>query len=81
MIIVLLFAVILFWQTRPRYYSSQWFRTRMLLYVGLCAYGVVPALHWISLNGGFESQVVQVKISVIYMVPGGIFSMGEKPTL
>jgi len=59
-IIVLLFAAILFSQMRPRYYSSLWFRTRMLLYVGLSAYGVVPALHWILLNGGFESQVVQV---------------------
>jgi len=64
MIIALLFMAILFWQTRPQYYSARWFRTRMLLYVGLTAYGVVPALHWISLNGGLESEVVQVSIFI-----------------
>lgn len=59
-IIVLLFSAILMWQTRPRHYSPRWFRTRMLLYVGVTAYGVVPAVHWISLNGGLQAQVVQV---------------------
>jgi len=64
MIIVLLFLAILFWQTRPLYYSSQWFRIRMLLYVGLTAYGVIPALHWISLNGGLQTPVVQVRTAI-----------------
>ena len=59
-IIALLFSAILMWQTRPRHYSPRWFRTRMLLYVGVTAYGVVPAVHWISLNGGLQAQVVQV---------------------
>ena len=51
---------VLYWQTVPRYYTPRWFRTRMLLYIGLSAYGVVPALHWIILNGGLQSPVVQV---------------------
>jgi len=65
MIIVLLFTAILFWQTRPQYYSPRWFRTRVLLYIGLSAYGIIPALHWISLNGGLQSPVVQVRTLVM----------------
>jgi len=67
-IIALLFTAILFWQTRPQYYSSRWFRTRVLLYVGLTAYGVVPALHWISLNGGLQSPVVQVETLIVIII-------------
>ena len=51
---------ILLWQTRPHYYSPQWFRARVLLYVGLSAYGVIPAVHWILMNGGLQSPIVQV---------------------
>ena len=40
----------------------------MLLYVGLTAYGVVPALHWISLNGGLQSPVVQVETLIVIII-------------
>jgi len=55
-----MFMAILLWQTRPHYYSPQWFRVRVLLYVGLSAYGVIPAVHWILMNGGLQSPIVQV---------------------
>lgn len=31
-----------------------------MLYCGLTAYGIVPTLHWIYLNGGLSTEIVQV---------------------
>lgn len=56
----MLFGAVLFYQTRPRYYTHKWFRARVLLYTSLTAYGLIPILHWVYLNGGLESPLVQV---------------------
>lgn len=60
MVIGILFASVLLYQTQARYYSNLWFRRRVLLYCGLAAYGIVPAGHWIYLSGGMTATIVQV---------------------
>lgn len=67
----LLFIAVLYWQTSPQYYSPSWFRKRTLLYLGLTIYGVLPSLHWVLLNGGVKSHIVQLfapKIVAMYLI-------------
>ncbi|GFO25512.1 progestin and adipoq receptor family member 3 [Plakobranchus ocellatus] len=61
-IIVLLSACTLGFQLHPRFFTHEWFCVRMLLYVGLVAYGIVPTIHWVYLSGGISSFIVQVCI-------------------
>jgi predicted membrane channel-forming protein YqfA (hemolysin III family) len=70
-VIAILFTSVFYWQTRPRYYSPSWFQSRLLLYTALTAYGLVPAVHWVLINGGLQSRVVQMfapKIVIVYVL-------------
>ena len=58
--VTVLFGAVLLCQTTPRYHSAQWFYRRVLLYMGLVAYGVVPTVHWVFLSGGLRAAMVQV---------------------
>ena len=49
-------------QLHPKFFTRTWFHVRLCVYVGLTAYGIIPAVHWIYLNGGFSSHIVQVKM-------------------
>ena len=62
----MLFGAVIYLQTQPRYYSDGWYHRRLSLYVGLTAYGIIPTVHWIYLNGGFEAEVVQVSSIVVH---------------
>ena len=59
-IIAVLSACTLGFQIHPRFFTHSWFYTRMAVYVGLAAYGIIPTIHWIYLNGGVDSMVVKV---------------------
>ncbi|XP_069123270.1 progestin and adipoQ receptor family member 3-like [Argopecten irradians] len=53
----------------PRYFSNEWSNKRIMVYVGLGAYGVIPTIHWIYLNGGVSAAVVQLfvpKVIIMY---------------
>ena len=63
-IIVVLFGAVLFYQTRPRYYTQRWFRARVFLYTSLTAYGLIPIFHWVHLNGGLQVPLVEVSLSM-----------------
>ena len=64
-----LFAVVLYWQTQPRFAADHFQRSRMMMFCGLTAYGVIPVLHWIYLNGGFSSEIVQVGVEYLWCHP------------
>ncbi|KAH3862539.1 progestin and adipoQ receptor family member 3-like isoform X2 [Dreissena polymorpha] len=69
--IAVLSALVVFVQFHPRYFSVHWFKQRMAVYVGLVAYGVIPASHWFFLNGGWEEEIVRMfipKVVVMYML-------------
>lgn len=62
LIVFCLGAVLLGAQFHPRFLSSSWDNLRMMLYSAVAGYGVVPAIHWVYLSGGFHTEVVQVSI-------------------
>lgn len=65
----------LFVQFHPRYFSNHWFHQRIAIYVGLVAYGVIPATHWYFLNGGWSAEIVQLFIPrVIVMYALGMMA-------
>lgn len=77
MIIGLLFFGVFYSQTKQHFYSQRWFRVRLLLYVGLTAYGVIPAAHWIYMNGGWRTEIVQLfapNIVIIYLLAAAAFT-------
>ena len=59
-IIAVLFATVFYYQTNPRHYSEQYWTQRLVIYIGLTGYGVIPTIHWIYLNHGFDNPIVQV---------------------
>lgn len=48
-------------QVHPRYLSNDWRRIRMSLFCCVAGISVIPACHWVWLNGGMSSDVVQVR--------------------
>ncbi|RUS82548.1 hypothetical protein EGW08_009678, partial [Elysia chlorotica] len=76
-IIVLLSMCILGFQLHPRFFTHEWFIVRMMLYVGLVAYGIIPTIHWIYLSGGISAPIVQMfvpKVTMMYMLGGLAFT-------
>ncbi|XP_071829342.1 progestin and adipoQ receptor family member 3-like [Apostichopus japonicus] len=58
-------------QTHQRFLSARWAMRRLLLFCTLVAYGVFPVLHWVYLNGGMQTQIVQTflpKVVVVYFL-------------
>jgi hypothetical protein len=47
-------------QLHPHYFSPRMSRYRILLYIVLVGYGIIPTIHWIWLNGGASAEIVQV---------------------
>ena len=59
-IISCLFGVVFYLQTSVTFLAENMFQKRVMLYVALVAYGVVPSMHWVYLNGGFGAEIVHV---------------------
>ncbi|KAK3090514.1 hypothetical protein FSP39_012414 [Pinctada imbricata] len=69
-IIVVLTVMTIVVQLHPRFFSHGWFKYRIFIYMFLVGYGVIPTIHWISLNGGFSSAIVQLfvpKVATMYI--------------
>jgi hypothetical protein len=58
--ITVIFIAILLVQSRTSFNSSRHFRRQLFIYCGLVAYGIVPTAHWVYLNGGLSTQIVEV---------------------
>lgn len=48
-------------QVHPNYLNNDWRRIRMTIFCCVAGISVVPACHWVWLNDGFGTEVVQVK--------------------
>ena len=48
-------------QVHPRYLSNDWKLIRMTIFCCVAGISVIPACHWVWLNGGFTSDAVQVR--------------------
>lgn len=49
-------------QVHPNYLNNDWRRIRVTIFCCVAGISVVPACHWVWLNDGFASDVVQVMI-------------------
>ena len=48
-------------QLHPSFLSSHWAKRRLLVFCSLVAYGVMPSVHWIYLQGGMDQDIVGVR--------------------
>jgi predicted membrane channel-forming protein YqfA (hemolysin III family) len=49
-----------------------------VVYIGIVLYGVIPTIHWVILNGGFQSNMVQrfvPNVVVVYAIMGLAFAI------
>ncbi|XP_034085129.1 progestin and adipoQ receptor family member 3-like [Gymnodraco acuticeps] len=63
-------------QVHPRYLSNDWKRIRMAIFCCVAGISVVPSCHWVGLNGGLSTDVVQLflpRILVMYLIAGTAF--------
>lgn len=75
--VILLTLVSLAFQFHPSFLTSHWASRRLLLFCSLVAYGVVPAIHWVLLLGGWNDFSVRLfvpKVVVMYLL--GILALG-----
>ncbi|XP_074546992.1 progestin and adipoQ receptor family member 3b [Halichoeres trimaculatus] len=63
-------------QVHPRYLSNDWRRIRMTIFCCVAGISVIPACHWVWLNGGLSTDVVQLflpRVIVMYLIAGSAF--------
>ncbi|XP_033643886.1 progestin and adipoQ receptor family member 3-like isoform X2 [Asterias rubens] len=68
-VVCTLLALTIVVQFHRRFLTARWATRRLLLFCTSVAYGVGPIIHWISLQGGFHKEIVQIfipKILVMY---------------
>ncbi|KAK3752119.1 hypothetical protein QZH41_011384 [Actinostola sp. cb2023] len=69
--VCLLTLLTLILQAHPHFLSSSWSFKRLLLFCTLVAYGLIPATHWVFLNGGFVREIVRLfipKVAGMYIL-------------
>ncbi|KAL0965820.1 hypothetical protein UPYG_G00286190 [Umbra pygmaea] len=74
-VLALILAVFLA-QIHPHYHSREWRHQRTAIFCSVACYGVIPAVHWVWLNGSFSSAVVQLflpRVMVMYLIAGAAF--------
>uniref|UniRef100_A0A8K9V7X2 Progestin and adipoQ receptor family member IIIb n=1 Tax=Oncorhynchus mykiss TaxID=8022 RepID=A0A8K9V7X2_ONCMY len=49
-------------QIHPHYHSKEWRHQRTAILDSVAGYGVIPAVHWVWLNGSFSSYSVNVNV-------------------
>ncbi|KAM9541292.1 progestin and adipoQ receptor family member 3-like isoform 1-T2 [Salvelinus alpinus] len=75
-IVLALILAIFSAQIHPHYLSKEWQHLRTAIFCSVAGYGVIPAVHWVWLNGGFSSAVVQLflpRVIVMYLIAGAAF--------
>ncbi|XP_029484389.1 progestin and adipoQ receptor family member 3b isoform X2 [Oncorhynchus nerka] len=75
-IVLALILAIFSAQIHPHYHSKEWQHLRTVIFCSVAGYGVIPAVHWVWLNGGFSSAVVQLflpRVIVMYLIAGAAF--------
>eukprot|EP00063_Salmo_salar_P019338 XP_013994173.1 PREDICTED: progestin and adipoQ receptor family member 3-like isoform X2 [Salmo salar] len=75
-IVLALILAIFSAQIHPHYLSKEWQHLRTTIFCFVAGYGVIPAIHWVWLNGGFSSAVVQLflpRVIVMYLIAGAAF--------
>ena len=65
-IVSCLFGAVFYLQTNVNFLTEKMFQRRVMLYIALVAYGVIPSVHWVYLNGGLGSEIVNVSTYTLF---------------
>ncbi|KAL6097094.1 paqr3 [Pungitius sinensis] len=63
-------------QVHPHYLSNEWRRIRTTIFCCVAGISVIPACHWVWLNGGLATDVVQLflpRVLIMYLIAGSAF--------
>ncbi|XP_057177547.1 progestin and adipoQ receptor family member 3b isoform X2 [Triplophysa rosa] len=63
-------------QIHPHYLTQQWKKLRSAMFCSVAGYGIIPACHWVWLNGGFNADIVQVffpRVLIMYLIAASAF--------
>lgn len=76
--------LVFFAHIHPQYFSPQWYTTRLVILSCVSLYGVIPTVHWIVLNGGPTTTIVQdfsPRVMIMYLLAGVafVFYVGKVP--
>ncbi|KPP57960.1 progestin and adipoQ receptor family member 3-like, partial [Scleropages formosus] len=69
--VLAMILAVFFAQIHPQFLTQQWHRLRSAIFCSLAAYGLVPTIHWVWLNGGFSTAMVQAffpRVLVMYFI-------------
>ncbi|XP_013371628.1 PREDICTED: progestin and adipoQ receptor family member 3 isoform X2 [Chinchilla lanigera] len=69
--VLAMILAVFFAQIHPNYLTQQWQRLRSIIFCSVSGYGVIPTLHWVWLNGGVGSPIVQdfaSRVIVMYVI-------------
>ncbi|XP_030197241.1 progestin and adipoQ receptor family member 3 isoform X3 [Gadus morhua] len=76
MMILSLILAVFCAQVHPRYLSNDWRRLRTAIFCAVAGGSIVPAFHWVWLNGGLRTDAVELflpRIMVMYLIAGAAF--------
>uniref|UniRef100_A0A803XM21 Progestin and adipoQ receptor family member 3 n=1 Tax=Meleagris gallopavo TaxID=9103 RepID=A0A803XM21_MELGA len=57
--VLAMILAVFFVQIHPNYLTQQWRRLRSIIFCSVSGYGIIPTIHWVSLNGGIGAAIVQ----------------------
>ncbi|KAL7847905.1 hypothetical protein AOLI_G00226230 [Acnodon oligacanthus] len=63
-------------QIHPLYHTQEWKTLRSAIFCCVAGYGIIPACHWVWLNGGFHAEIVQAffpRVMVMYLLAASAF--------
>ncbi|XP_065592684.1 progestin and adipoQ receptor family member 3 isoform X2 [Cyrtonyx montezumae] len=58
--VLAMILAVFFVQIHPNYLTQQWRRLRSIIFCSVSGYGIIPTIHWVSLNGGVGAAIVQL---------------------
>ncbi|XP_033100074.1 progestin and adipoQ receptor family member 3-like [Anneissia japonica] len=70
-VVCCMILVTLVLQLHPLFLTSYWSSKRLIALCAVVAFGIIPASHWVVLQGGFDSLIVQIfgpKVIIMYIL-------------
>ncbi|OXB84129.1 UNVERIFIED_CONTAM: hypothetical protein H355_012247 [Colinus virginianus] len=74
--VLAMILAVFFVQIHPNYLTQQWRRLRSIIFCSVSGYGIIPTIHWVSLNGGVGAAIVQEfapRVVVMYFIAAVAF--------
>ncbi|XP_003205602.2 progestin and adipoQ receptor family member 3 isoform X1 [Meleagris gallopavo] len=74
--VLAMILAVFFVQIHPNYLTQQWRRLRSIIFCSVSGYGIIPTIHWVSLNGGIGAAIVQEfapRVVVMYFIAAVAF--------